>query len=148
MKGAFYILREDGGVPQGPFSREALSEMAERGDLAAETPVLQDGNWYPYEQLPPALPCPPTYIAWSIMSVFCCFPFSIVALHQSSRVERLHEQGLHEEAQAASRAALQWNLLFSITIFLMLVFCWFCFCYARKAWQEGGNELLQILTEV
>lgn len=146
MEGDYYILQQAGGVPQGPFSRAALSEMAARGEVLADTPVLYSGAWCTYAQLPAPPPCPPSYMAWSIISVFCCFPFSLVAVSQSSRVLPLHEQGQYDAALAASRSALRWNLFFSITVVLMLLFCWVSFSYAYRVWQESDNELLRILT--
>ncbi|MDO4751283.1 MAG: CD225/dispanin family protein [Akkermansia sp.] len=140
----FYILREEGGVPEGPYSRAQLAAMAEQGADVMQWYVrgvtAADDAWVLWADMPAARPCPPTYMAWSMVSVFCCFPFSVVAVLRSSRVAELYHKGCYEEALSASRSALAWNIFFSISVVLLLVFCFFCFKYSWELWQNPTGD--------
>ena len=139
MREQFYILRQQGAVPEGPFFREALTGMRARAEITDVTPCMRigQGEWLPYAELPPPPQCPPSYTVWSMISVFCCFPFSLIAIRQSSRVAELYAQGLYAEACAASRSARRWNMIFTVTVVLLLIFCAFAFHFAYEVWQ--GN---------
>ena len=53
--------------------------------------------------------CPPTYLAWAIVStLLCCLPFGIVAIVYASKVSGLWAQGRYDEAQRASNTAKNW----------------------------------------
>lgn len=70
-----------------------------------------DPNFYP--------PCPPSYLVWSILSIFlCCLPLGIVAVIFSSKVRPAYERGDYAGAQRASNAAMWW-LIASIVIGLI-----------------------------
>lgn len=61
----------------------------------------RDPNYYP--------PCPPTYLVWSILSIFlCCFPLGIVAVIYSSKVRPAYDRGDFAEAERASNTAMWW----------------------------------------
>lgn len=139
MADSYYIQRNTGAVPEGPYTRAALADLVARKELPADVPVLINGQgaWCSYEQLPPVPPCPPTYSVWSFVSVFCCFPFSLIAVRQSARVAELYGQGRYEEAAAASRSALRWNLFFLVSVIILLAFCWFAFKFAYDVWETG-----------
>lgn len=145
MDEEYYIVRGSGQVPEGPFARESLRVMAARGDFDENTSVLYQGEWYPYSRLPSPPPCPPTYRVWSIISVFCCFPFSIISVRQSYRVAELYASGRYAEAREASRSALRWNVFFSVVVLLLLLLCWFCFSFAYNVWQQGDADILYLL---
>lgn len=131
MADFYYILRQNGAVPQGPFSRETLKEMAACGELPAEASCLhpEQGCWLPVADVlnPPA--CPPAYMAWSYITAVCCFPFSLISVRRSSQVKPLYEQGKYAEARAASRSALRWNLFFLVLIIVLLIYCYYIFSY-------------------
>ena len=69
-------------------------------DAAAPTPLSQN-----YQQ-PPMEPCPPTYLALSIIvTVLCCLPFGIVGIIKSSNVSKEYAAGNYAKAKDASKQA-------------------------------------------
>lgn len=75
-------------------------------------------------------PCPPTYLALSIIvTVLCCLPFGIVGIVKSSNVSKEYAVGNYYEAQKASRQAQTWSIvgiccgLLWLIIYSILVFC-------------------------
>ena len=147
MAEMYYMIGRCGEVPRGPYTRAMLQTLAERGELGADAQVSVVGQaeWVPYSQLPPVPPCPPTYKIWSMVSIFFCFPFSIVAVNRSYRVENLYAQGLYAEAQSASVSALKWNLFFSVLGVIVLIFCWYAFCHMFESWQKSNAGLLKLI---
>ena len=60
--------------------------------------------------------CPPTYLAWAIVStILCCLPFGIVAIVHSSKVSGLWEQRRYDEAQRASNTAKNWIIASAVS---------------------------------
>lgn len=63
-----------------------------------------------YQQ--PLPPCPPTYLALSIIvTVLCCLPFGIVAIVKSSSVSKEYAVGNYAAAQEASKQAKTWSIV-------------------------------------
>lgn len=66
----------------------------------------QGNGWNPNGGMPP---CPPTYLAFSIIvTVLCCRIFGVVAIVNSSKVSSLYNQGRYDESLRASNAARNW----------------------------------------
>ena len=75
-------------------------------DAAAPTPLSQN-----YQQ-PSVPPCPPTYLALSIIvTALCCLPFGIVGIVKSSSVSREYAIGNYAAAQDASNQAKKWSII-------------------------------------
>lgn len=75
-------------------------------DAAAPTPLSQN-----YQQ-PSVPPCPPTYLALSIIvTALCCLPFGIVGIVKSSSVSREYAIGNYSAAQDASNQAKKWSII-------------------------------------
>lgn len=152
MEEQFYIIAPGKLVPQGPLSRDAIQAGLASGELNADFSVRRAGDsageWVPLrEVMLAAPPCPPSYMAWSIFSVFCCFPFSVIAVTKSAKVADLHGRGLYAEAQAASRSAFRWNVFFTISVVLLLIFCFCCFKFCWEVWQDMDAAELDALRD-
>ncbi len=81
-------------------------------------------------QQPSAPPCPPTYLALSIIvTVFCCLPFGIVGIVKSCNVSKEYAVGNYASAQQASKQAKTWSIvgiccgLFWVIIYIILMAC-------------------------
>ncbi len=71
------------------------------------TPPVQNQ----YQQNQYTLPCPPTYLAWALIStILCCIPFGVIALIQSSKVQSQWQQGDYNGAMRASKSAKDWSI--------------------------------------
>lgn len=82
-------------------------------------------NGYPDGQYPP---CPPTYLVWSILSIFlCCIPLGIVAVIYSSKVRPAYDRGDYAGACRASETAMWWLIA---TIILGLISAPFFFIFS------------------
>ena len=75
-------------------------------------------------------PCPPTYLALSIIvTVLCCLPFGIVGIIKSSSVSKEYAVGNYAAAQEASKQAKTWSIvglccgLFWVIIYIILLAC-------------------------
>lgn len=75
-------------------------------------------------------PCPPTYLALSIVvTVLCCLPFGIVGIIKSGNVSKEYAAGNYSGALEASRLAKKWSIigiccgLFWPIIYVILVAC-------------------------
>ena len=64
----------------------------------------------PYQPQPePAEPCPPTNLAWAIIStVLCCIPTGIVAIIYALKVSNKYREGDIEGAKRASETGAWW----------------------------------------
>ncbi len=92
-------------------------------NAATQTPLAQN-----YQQTMP--PCPPTYLALSIIvTVLCCLPFGIVGIIKSSSVSKEYAGGNYAAAQEASKQAKTWSIvglccgLFWVIIYIILMAC-------------------------
>ena len=66
----------------------------------------------PNYQQSPVPPCPPTYLALSIIvTVLCCLPFGIVGIIKSSNVSKEYAVGNYAGAQEASKQAKTWSIV-------------------------------------
>jgi hypothetical protein len=92
--------------------REGMEQWAQAGKLTElswlfnqpPTPPQQ-----PQQQLPP---CPPTYLAWALVTtLLCCLPAGIVAIVYSSSVETKYAHGDYQGAVSASGSARLWCIL-------------------------------------
>ena len=95
-------------------------------DAATPTPLSQN-----YQQ-PSVPPCPPTYLALSIIvTVLCCLPFGIVGIIKSSNVSKEYAAGNYAGAKDASKQAKTWSIiglccgLFWIILYIILLACGF-----------------------
>ena len=95
-------------------------------DAAAPTPLSQN-----YQQ-PSVPPCPPTYLALSIIvTVLCCLPLGIVGIIKSSNVSKEYAAGNYAGAKDASKQAKTWSIiglccgLFWIILYIILLACGF-----------------------
>lgn len=88
----------------------------------------------PVSELPTAIvpPCPPTYLALSIIvTVLCCLPFGIVGIVKSSNVSKEYAAGNYARAKDASKQAKTWSIiglccgLFWIILYIILLACGF-----------------------
>lgn len=77
-------------------------------------------------------PCPPTYLALSIIvTVLCCLPFGIVGIVKSSNVSKEYAAGNYAKAKDASKQAKTWSIiglccgLFWIILYIILLACGF-----------------------
>ena len=75
-------------------------------------------------------PCPPTYLALSIIvTVLCCLPFGIVGIVKSSNVSKEYAAGNYAGAKDASKQAKTWSIiglccgLFWIILYIILLAC-------------------------
>lgn len=80
------------------------------GATPAQDPTPAPQTFTP--QQPPMEPCPPTYLALSIIvTVLCCLPFGIVGIVKSSSVSREYAIGNYAAAQDASNQAKKWSII-------------------------------------
>lgn len=128
-------LREDSYVwHNGLTSWVKASDVPELADLFAasadEVPAVPEESAAPSRPLPPPPPPPappvwnnstvrppkpPTYLAWSIVSIICCcLLFGIIAVVYAVKVTPLYDQGNYEGARQASEKAEMW-LIIAIT---------------------------------
>ena len=147
MAEQYYIMREVGSVPEGPYTRARLHELyhadKKRHDFFV-MPVTEKGcaEWLKVADFFAAEPpCPPTYMLLSIISVVCCFPFSLVALNQSNKVSLLHWEGRFAEAERASRTALRWNLFFLLAVVVLVVLSCLALSYTWHTLTQPGARL-------
>ena len=145
MAEKFYMMREPGSIPEGPYSMRELRDMLKAGQIVSEVLLKRASalteEWRQLGALLAAEPpCPPSYMFWSVISIACCFPFSMVALHQSQRVPVLHADGRYEEAAKASRSALLWNAVFFVTVIVLLVFSWLALRFAWDVY-SGATKI-------
>ncbi|GAA4912740.1 interferon-induced transmembrane protein [Stackebrandtia albiflava] len=60
---------------------------------------------------------PSNYLAASIVSIFCCWPFAIPAIIQANKVNQLWQAGDYAGAQEASKQAKKWmTIAFAVGI--------------------------------
>lgn len=92
-----------------------------------DTATTLTQNYTPQQPMPP---CPPTYLALSIIvTVLCCLPFGIVGIVKSSSVSKEYALGNYEAAQQASKQAKTWSIvgiccgLFWVIIYVILIAC-------------------------
>lgn len=80
------------------------------GATPAQDPTPAPQTFTP--QQPPMEPCPPTYLALSIIvTALCCLPFGIVGIVKSSSVSREYAIGNYAAAQDASNQAKKWSII-------------------------------------
>ncbi|MBQ8273802.1 MAG: CD225/dispanin family protein [Bacteroidaceae bacterium] len=73
--------------------------------------------------------CPDTNLVWAILcTVLCCLPLGIVSIVKAASVEKLWNQGRHEEAQKASDDAMKyakWGAIITVVgaiLYFVVVF--------------------------
>lgn len=89
------------GVPQ-PASAPRWQQPQEAAPAPAPAPVMSE-------------PCPPSYIAWSVIAtVICCIPLGIPAIVYSSMVKSAYYKGDIAKARRYSNLA-QWFIILAIT---------------------------------
>lgn len=138
---------EPEAVAEDAFAEEALAEEPVAEEPAAVTPVAEEpvavetatepvAMEQPLEQWPNPTPQPtpwsqpeaqrtvppkpPTYLAWSIVSLICCCCIpAIVAIIYASKVTPCYDRGDYEAAKKASETAELWVIL-AITLGIVL----------------------------
>ena len=76
----------------------------------------------PYDSTQPLPECPENYLIWSILStIFCCLPFGIVAIYESSQVEKFYYRKEYEKAQKAANRAKNWCWASFLSVILIWV---------------------------
>ena len=104
------------------------------GTTPAQDPTPAPQTFAP--QQPPMEPCPPTYLALSIIvTVLCCLPLGIVGIIKSSNVSKEYAAGNYAGAKDASKQAKTWSIigliiglccgLFWIILYIILLACGF-----------------------
>ncbi|XP_074646305.1 proline-rich transmembrane protein 1-like [Tubulanus polymorphus] len=85
---------------------------------------------------------PPDHLVWSILMIFCCWPFSIPAIIYSCNVRDASRTGDLPKAESASRNAKCWNIAALVTglllniawiIYVILVFTYFAKIGAKRS---------------
>ncbi len=67
-------------------------------------------------------PKPDNYLVWAILTTcFCCLPFGIVSIVESSKVDTLYYQGLYQEAENKSQSAKTWALVSAVSDFAIFI---------------------------
>ena len=69
--------------------------------------------------------CPETYLVWSILAtVLCCLPFGIVAVYESTQVEKYYYRQDYVNAEKASKRARNWCWASLLSVVLIVaVYC-------------------------
>lgn len=127
-------------VPAGsiPEVSEYLAPTSSFGPTSATPPMPPVGNagnqsYYSGESGKPS-----SYLWLAILTtIFCCIPFGIVAIVFASKVDNLWFAGRHDEAESASKKALNWSLAGIVGCILV----WFIYITAAIA-MFGSLEYL------
>ena len=83
-------------------------------------PAVQQPEYNYQPQLAATEPCPPTNLAWAIIStVLCCIPTGIVAIIYALKVSNKYREGDIEGAKRASETGAWWCIA---TIILGILF--------------------------
>ena len=81
---------------------------------------------------------PDSNLIWAILSIFCCWPFAIVAIVKAAQVDGLWARGEYEAAQDASAKAKKWALV-SLIVGIVFYVIYFIFVgCAALAGSLGG----------
>lgn len=101
-----YLFHSNTGFPPGYGAQSAYGPQSGYG------PQYAPGA---YQQPQPTLPCPPTYMVWSIIiTVCCCLVGGIVAIVYSSQVEPAWRSGDYALAVKKSNQAKTWIIISAI----------------------------------
>lgn len=128
----YWLMR--GGVRLGPMTFEELVRSVD----SPTAPVWREGlaDWTAAERIPELSglftfarqaaaptpnfsastsmiePMPPTYLAWSIITmIICCIPAGIISLIYSTKVSSRWTAGDYDGARRASERAALWNII-------------------------------------
>ena len=135
-------------TPDTPVWHEGMPQWGYVKDLPELKPITQRTTTPPFYNQPSfqgygqnqysPTPCPDNYLVLSIiatiMTVFCCFPFSIgiVALVFSLNVENKWKQGDYNTAIRYAKYAKNWAIISIISPFVsFLIIFAYCFMYSR-----------------
>lgn len=116
----FYVMSNN--TKQGPYT---IEELQDKG-ISANTMVWKVGlaSWQPaykieelmgiLSELPPEIPQPPMPKSWLVESIlvtcFCCLPFGIIGIINSTKIETAYKRGDFDEAMRLSDNAKKWTL--------------------------------------
>lgn len=93
--------------------------------IVHQTQPVQQPQYY-ISQVPQL---PETWMIQAILvTLFCCFPFGVVAIVKASQVTSRYRAGDYEGAESASKSAKLWvkySLLPYAILFVLLIFLWF-----------------------
>lgn len=84
-------------------------------------PMPQPAQQWEWQQeaVIPDEPCPPAYLAWSIIvTILCCMPLGVAAIVCSAQVKQAYNRGNLKKAQKMSDWA-QWLIMLSIVLGLV-----------------------------
>lgn len=95
---------------QGVYAMVETPVQAAREPMAQQAGQPAINTTQPYQPQPdPAEPCPPTNLAWAIIStVLCCIPSGIVAIFYALKVSNKYREGDIEGAKRASETGAWW----------------------------------------
>lgn len=83
------------------------------------TPQAPVWEWQRENVLPPTVPCPPAYLAWSIIvTILCCQPIGIAAIICSAQTKQAYSRGNIQKATKMSDWA-QWLIIAAIVLGLI-----------------------------
>lgn len=105
LQGLYEMVNAPTTAQRQPASGEATSGEATMGQ--PYQPQQQPQQYT--QQQRPAEPCPPTNLAWAIIStVLCCLPAGIVAIIYALKVTNKYNEGDIEAAKRASETGAWW----------------------------------------
>ena len=75
--------------------------------MSDQPPATPPGSY-----VPPRVsgPRPSTHLAWAILTLFCFWPFGVVAIVKAAQVDGLWARGQYDAARKASQAAKWWAI--------------------------------------
>ena len=110
-----YEMEDGQTAPQQPTSGEATMgqpyhpQQPQYTQQPQYSQPQQPQYAQPQQQQMPAEPCPPTNLAWAIIStVLCCLPAGIVAIIYALKVTNKYREGDIEGAKRASETGAWW----------------------------------------
>lgn len=110
LQGLYEMVNAPTTAQRQPASGEAtMGEAASREATMGQPYQPQQQPQQYTQQQRPAEPCPPTNLAWAIIStVLCCLPAGIVAIIYALKVTNKYNEGDIEAAKRASETGAWW----------------------------------------
>lgn len=105
--------------PQPIPEPQPMQPQAEQPIMPQPAPAPMPQWEWQREAVIPDEPCPPAYLAWSIIvTILCCMPLGIAAIVCSAQVKQAYNRGNLEKARKMSNWA-QWLIMLSIVLGLV-----------------------------
>lgn len=121
-------------INDAPIAEEEPVQSSEEQKEEPQPPHLPQQTPYQYQQqyapqqpimqpVQPSEPCPPTNIAWAILTtILCCQIFGIIAIIYAAQVSSSYHQGNLEKAKKYSDRAAMWSIISIVTGMLYVPF--------------------------